>query len=51
MPLRLDGPEKAYDADTTPAARAIRARTAMPSLASFLKVSQVFKSQDEHTLH
>lgn len=29
----------------------IRARTAMPSLASFLKVSQVFKSQDEHTLH
>lgn len=34
MPIRLDGPEKAFDADTTTAARTIRARTVMPSLAS-----------------
>ena len=48
MSILLDGPEKAYDADTTIAAHAICVRTTMLSLASNLKGSQVFKLQDEH---
>ena len=50
MPFQLDGPEKAFDADITLAAHDIHVRTTMLSLASVLKVSQVFKLQDEHNV-
>lgn len=46
MPRRIGGPEKAYGADVTIAAHAIRMRTTILSLASRLKVSQVFSLQD-----
>ena len=46
MHVQTDGPEKTNDADVTIAAHAIRVRTTMLSLASRLKVSQVFSLQD-----
>jgi hypothetical protein len=46
MHVQTDGPEKTNDADVTIAAHAICVRTTMLSLASKLKVSQVFSLQD-----
>ena len=46
MHFQTDGPEKTYDADVTIVAHAIRVRITMLSLASILKVSQVFSLQD-----
>ncbi|GFI58193.1 hypothetical protein IMSAG025_01636 [Muribaculaceae bacterium] len=46
MHVQTDGPEKTNDADVTIVAHAICVRTTMLSLASKLKVSQVFSLQD-----